>query len=72
MTVMNELYKCQPYPTTQPMARGFLTDRGTERAGDESADFATKETSSGQADFLGRSMTNTDETHCAASDCAAA
>ena len=72
MTVMNELYKCQPCPTVRPMARGFLTDCGTERVRDESVDFATKETSSGQADFLGRAMPNTDETHCAASNYAAA
>jgi hypothetical protein len=69
---MNELYKCQPCPNTNRTARGFLTDRGTERAGDESADFASKETSSGWADFLGPALPNTDETHCAASDCAAA
>lgn len=69
---MTYVYKCQPCPATGSLRRGFLPHRGTDHDGDDLVDFATRETSSGQADFLGRALPNTDDTHCAAPDCAAA
>ena len=57
-----------------PLPQGFPTDSGSCGTGDELANFATPETSSDQADFLGLRATGTDWTHCAASargkDCA--
>ena len=72
MTVMAYVYKCQPCPAIGSLRRGFLPHRGTDQDGDDPVDFATRETSSGRADFLGRALPNTDDTHCAAPDCAAA
>ena len=58
--------------TRDTLRQGLLADRSDCRSGDELANLATEETSSGQADFLGRALQSTDWTHCAALDCGAA
>ena len=72
MNVREKLYKCQPCLGRDPLQHGFLTHRGFCETGDDLADFATRETSSGQADFLGCTPPDTDWTHCAAGACGTA
>jgi hypothetical protein len=66
MNVLDMLYKCQPVPDRDPLLHGVLTNRASRRAGGEQVNFATQETSSDQADFLGCTPADTDWMFCAA------
>jgi len=61
MNLIDLLYKCQPQP-----GRGFLASKGRPAGWEE---FATEETSSGQAKFLGAALADADWTHCAGGTC---